>query len=263
MSTLLEVNDLSFSYYLKQDLLKHVSLSLEEGEIFCLLGPNGCGKTTLIRQILFPSKDNKKKISYAGETIDSLDLKTRAKMIGYIPQKLATPAISVIQAVVMGTFPYSDSIFLKCSEKDRAIALDALKQVGMEDYAERKLDALSGGEVQRVFIAQSIAKNAKLFFFDEPMAALDPEYQRDFLKMILWLSEKGTTVIFTTHNPNHIFSMNRKIRVGVIDKHHVFKEVNMGTKEGLSDIESAFGGAITVVQNQHDERYAAFFNIVG
>ena len=262
MSNILEVKDLSFSYYKQQSLLKKISFSLTDGEIFGLLGPNGSGKTTLIRQILFPTKENMKKIIFAGKRIDSLDLKTRAKMIGYIPQKLSTPSISVLQTVIMGTFPHSKSLFLKPTDQDRETALEALDQVGMKEFADRKLDSLSGGEIQRVFIAQSIAKDAKLCFFDEPMAALDPEYQRDFLKMILWLSEKGTTIVFTTHNPNHIFSMNRLIRVGVIDKFHVFKEVNMEDEDGISDIESAFGGAISIKRNQFDGNHATFFNVI-
>ena len=262
MSRILEVNDLSFSYSSKQDLLNHISFSLNEGDVFCLLGPNGSGKTTLIRQILFPNKENKRKISIFDKIIESMDLKAKANIIGYIPQKLTTPHISVLQTVIMGTFSHNKSFFLKVPENDRVIALEALKQVGMDGFAERRLDSLSGGEIQRVFIAQSIAKNAKLCFFDEPMAALDPEYQREFLKMILWLSERGTTVVFTTHNPNHLFSMNREIRVGVINKRHDFKEVDIKKREGVEDIELAFGGAISIVRNPDSECFSTLFNVV-
>lgn len=262
MSSIINVNNISFSYHPKQELLKNISFTLDRGEIFCLLGPNGSGKTTLIRQILFPTKENKKKILIFGDNMDSLDIKTRAKRIGYIPQKISSPSISVLQTVIMGTFPNKKDIFLKLTEDDRTIALESLKQVGMENFCDRRMDSLSGGEIQRVFIAQAIAKDAKLCFFDEPMAALDPEYQRDFLKMILWLSDNGTTIVFTTHNPNHIFSMDRKIRVGIIDKQHAFKEIDIENRAGLDCIESAFDGAISITRDQNNGCIFASYNVI-
>jgi ABC-type cobalamin/Fe3+-siderophores transport system ATPase subunit len=190
-----------------------------------------------------------------------MSLSERAKWFGYVPQKIPFPHISVIQTVMMGRYPHKSNPFLKVDAEDQRLAEDALKQMGLTQHANRQLYTLSGGEVQRVFIAQSIAKQAEIYFFDEPMSALDPEYQADFLDMISWLSEQNATIIFTTHNPNHVFSLSKKARVGILGKDHVFQEIAIDTQHGVEAIEKAYNGAVSVSYLEQEKQYVARFNM--
>ena len=257
--SLLEIRNLSFSYRKDKPLLKDVSLNLEKGDIFCLIGPNGSGKTTFMSQILFPTKGNQNHILIDGMKASKMSLINRAKCFGYIPQKIPFPHLSVIQAVVMGRYPFKKGISLKADKTDLDESFNALEIMGLSSLADRQLNTLSGGEIQRVFIAQSIVKQAKIYFFDEPMSALDPEYQADFLKTITWLSKQGATIVFSTHNPNHLFSLNAKKRVGIIDRYHQFKEIDMNTTEGIRNIESAYNDTVSIVFSQSQKQYVALF----
>ena len=258
--SVLEIDNLSFSYRKDEPLLQNVSVSFQKGDIFCLLGPNGSGKTTLISQILFPSKENRDRIKVNRTSVSQMSLSERAKRFGYVPQKIPFPHISVIQTVIMGRYPHKRNPFLKVDAKDQRLAEEALKQLGLTHHANRQLYTLSGGEVQRVFIAQSIAKQAEIYFFDEPMSALDPEYQAIFLDLISWLSERNATIIFTTHNPNHVFSLNKKTRVGILGKNHVFQEVAIDTQHGIEAIEKAYNGAVSISYLAQEDQYVARFN---
>lgn len=257
----LEIDRMSFSYRADRPLLDNISLCLQDGDIFCLLGPNGSGKTTFISQVLFPNKMNRERIKAAGTAVSQMTLPERAKLFGYVPQKIPFPHISVMQTVLMGRYPHSEKIMFGPSAADREIAHDALEQLGIERYAERQLNTLSGGEIQRVFIAQSIAKQAKIYFFDEPMSALDPEYQSFFLKMLLWLSQRGAAIVFTTHDPNHLFSLKAKTRVGIIGSDHRFKEVDIEMEDGLREIEDAYNGAISISFLEREKKYVACFKV--
>lgn len=255
----LNVENLSFSYRWDKPLLENISFSLNGGDIFCLLGPNGSGKTTLMSQILFPLKENREKICLFGKPLSQMKRNEQAKLLGYVPQKIPYPHISVLQTVIMGRYPHQDKLFFKPSEADFQIAQDVLAQLGLGEYANRQLNTLSGGEIQRVFIAQSLAKQAKIYFFDEPMSALDPEYQSDFLKMLRWLADTGAAVFFTTHNPNHAFSLSGNVRICVLDKSHHFWEIDTSNQASICEIGEVFNGALAIERNELSGNYSATF----
>ncbi|MBE7064231.1 MAG: ABC transporter ATP-binding protein [Ruminococcaceae bacterium] len=253
----LSVDKLSFSYNKKESLLDNISFELEEGRILCILGPNGSGKTTLIHEILYPGKKNASKIELFGEKVCDIPYSDVSKSIGYVPQQIVPVNVSVIQTVVMGRTPYKKKLFSKFSPDDYIVAYDALEQMGIKHLAEKTLECLSGGEVQRVFIAQSIVKNAKLYVFDEPMAALDPEYQTEFLRLIKWLSENGKTVIFTTHNPNHLFAL-QDAEAALIDTNHKLHRFAAVSDELLTKTEEIYNYSMTVKFDENGRAFAVF-----
>lgn len=256
---ILEVKNLSYAYNKDTPILKDVSFTIGEGDIFCLLGPNGSGKSTLLSQILFPEKSVKAHIKLRGKPYGQYSLKERAKLLSFVPQQLPALRISVLQAVVMGRTPYLDNWLLKPSEKDTEMARELLEQLGMSDFEERELNTLSGGELQRVFIAQALLKEARLYFFDEPMAALDPEYQTNFLKIIQSLSDKGAAVVFTSHNPNHLFSI-RNARVGMLDKGHRFQQIDRVSEKSIQSIEEIFRDALQIRYSAAHGCFVSVFN---
>lgn len=242
---ILEVNSLSYAYRKDTPVLRDVSFAIGSGDIFCLLGPNGSGKSTLLSSIIFPDKETVQHLSLLGKPYEQYSRKEYAKLLSFVPQQLPPLRISVLQAVVMGRVPYMTHSFLKPSAQDIHTAQEILEQLGMRNLESRELHTLSGGELQRVFIAQAILKEAKLYFFDEPMAALDPEYQTNFLKIIRSLADKGASVVFTSHNPNHLFAIPNA-RVGILDQEHQFCQFHRMSEAVANRIEAVFHHSLRI-----------------
>ncbi len=254
----LEIKNLSFSYRAGHRLLENIYMSAEDGEILCLLGPNGSGKTTLISQILFPDKSNASKIALFGKKMSELTLKERARLVGYVPQKIPPLHISVFQTVLMGRYPYSKTVSLRPTDDDIEITDSAIEKMGLTHLRDRQLNILSGGEIQRVFIAQSIAKKARIYFFDEPMSALDPEYQASFLSLLDAISREGATVVFSTHNPGHLFSL-QNARAAILDKEHRLTELNINNENDLRKIESVYENSMKIKFSEEHRQFVSIF----
>ena len=254
----LEVKHLSFGYKPNKPVLNNVCFSIGYGETVCILGPNGCGKTTFLSQIVFPSPSSKKAVYLRDEPYENISLKERARLISFVPQTIQAYHLTVFQTILLGRTPHMASTFLRPTKNDVEIAEELLQRFNLSDMRDVKLVSLSGGERQRVFIAQSLAKEAKLFIFDEPMSALDPKYQNEFLLLIKQLNESGVAVIFTTHNPNHFFSL-KGIRLGVINEDKSYSELNVSDSKDIRRIEQIFKNSVRIRFSSDNKSYFAEF----
>lgn len=234
---MLEVNGLAFSYSEDKSILKDVSLSLEEHDILCLLGPNGTGKTTLLRCLLRLSKFKKGKVSVLGEDIMNLSSKERAKAMAYVPQAVTMSfPYEVIEVVLMGRVAHL-SRGRRPSSEDKEIALNALESLGITHLKNKFFNEISGGERQMVLVARAIAQRAKILIMDEPTANLDFGNQVRMLKVIKSLSEKGYGVLMTSHFPDHAFLACNKVALlkgGTVIAKGVPEEIV--TSESLSSL---------------------------
>lgn len=255
----LEVEKLSYSYVNNKPILDNIDITLNKGDIVCLLGPNGSGKSTLIKQILFPTKKNKGCIKVYGKSIREMGIKEHSKIFSFVPQQIPVLGLTVCDTVLMGRNPYKKSVFLKPDSEDIRIVDEVLERVGLNDYKNRRLSSLSGGEMQRVIIAQALVKEAEIYFFDEPMSALDPESQRDFLKMATELSKSGNTVVFTTHNPSHALSLEN-VRIMIMDKNHKLTELDMLSKNDVKVIEQIFNDSMKICYHNDQKAFVSLFN---
>jgi zinc transport system ATP-binding protein len=172
--------------------LEGINLSIEKGDFLGIIGPNGGGKTTLLKVILGLIKPTHGRVSILGDKS-----KKARHYIGYVPQHnifdLNFP-ISVWDTVLMGR--YSKSGLLKrYSSQDRVTARNALETVSMLDYAERRLGSLSGGEQQRVFIARALVSEPELLLLDEPTASVDPAMQTEFYELLDSFKQKMAIVL--------------------------------------------------------------------
>ncbi|HJJ27418.1 MAG TPA: ABC transporter ATP-binding protein [Methanocorpusculum sp.] len=161
--------------YGKHTVLNDVSFSAETGKITALLGPNGCGKSTIIKTIagILPCPENT--IYSDGTDITTLHKADRAKMIGYVPQHFHYTAFTnVLDTVLIGRRPYMS---WSVSEEDLKAVDSALRLMNIEDLSERYINELSGGQRQRVFIARALAQEPSFYIFDEPTSALDLRHQ--------------------------------------------------------------------------------------
>ena len=207
---LLEVQDVRGGYG-HGDIVKGVSCQADKGEILCLVGPNGCGKTTLFRLLLGAIPATGGSICIDGQDTKALSPKERANLIAYIPQ-YHTPifAYTVLEVVIMGRASHF-SAFETPKETDRQAAFSALEKVNAVHLANRKYTSLSGGQRQLILIARAICQAAKVFVMDEPAANLDYANHQLLMEVIVDLAKKGYCVVMSTHSPEHPASIGHKV----------------------------------------------------
>ncbi|SDK16843.1 ABC transporter ATP-binding protein [Natronincola ferrireducens] len=215
--SLIQVKGLNFSYG-NRTVFKDVNLSLGKGQILCLLGPNGCGKTTLLDCILGLLKPNHGAITINNRNISSMEPHEIAQKIAYVPQAHnKTFPYRVIDIVLMGRAAYT-SAFSSPNDEDMKIAEEALRVAGIHEYKERIYTELSGGEGQLVMMARALAQQATIMILDEPTAHLDFKHELMILETIVQLvKERGLSLIMATHFPNHAFYFeNNDINTSIV-----------------------------------------------
>ncbi len=180
-----------------------LDIALDEGEVLALLGPNGGGKTTLLKTLLGILKPLAGEALIDGRSLAAYSIRERARRIAYVPQ-LHVPsfAFTVETVVLMGRTAHGN-LFSRPSAKDRAVASRALEQFGIRSLAQRPYTMISGGERQLVLLARALAQEPQFIVLDEPTASLDFGNQGKVMREIRALAAAGHGVLFTTHDPNH------------------------------------------------------------
>ena len=208
----LDVKNISFSYKDKL-IFENISFSLDKGDVLCILGPNGTGKTTLIKCINGLQEVGDGEILVNGKNIKSLSFSEISHSIGYIPQS-HTPVFpfSVLDVVLMGRAPYLN-ITETPKEKDYKIAINALKMLSIEHLKDKDYTNLSGGERQLVFIARVLCQKPEILILDEPTSHLDFGNQIKLLEIIDNLAKSGLSIIMSSHFPDHAFLASNKVAI--------------------------------------------------
>lgn len=188
--------------------LDHFGLSIDQGEIFGLLGPNGSGKTTAVNCILQLLTFDKGEIKLFGEPMSPsrYDIKKR---IGIVPQNVAV----FEELTVRENIDYFCALYVKDKAKRRELVEEAIAFVGLEDFTRFRPRKLSGGLIRRLNIACGIAHKPELIFFDEPTVAVDPQSRNSILKGIQKLNSEGTTVIYTSHYMEEVEEICTRIMI--------------------------------------------------
>ena len=186
----LEIKDLEQRYGDKE-VLKGISIDVEKGRMVSVLGPNGCGKSTLIRTVCNIMKPYSGTVCADGKDISVTDPKEFSKIVGYVPQKyIPSDYMKVLDAVLIGRAPY---VSWSYSDDDFRAAFEAIKAMGIFDLMDRNVNDLSGGQIQKVVIARALTQNPKYFVLDEPTSALDLRNQMAALRTVRSVVEKGAT----------------------------------------------------------------------
>jgi zinc transport system ATP-binding protein len=198
MSTsIVEIRDVAFAYN-GETVLQDVSLDIRQGDFIAMIGPNGGGKTTLLKLILGLLKPDQGVIRVLGQP--PADKKV-SSCIGYVPQDVNINRdfpITAIDVVLMGMLA-PNKRWARKGASDRREAMAALERLEAAALAERKIGALSGGQRQRVFIARALVTKPKLMLLDEPTASIDTKGQADFFKMLKALN-KDVTIVVVSHD---------------------------------------------------------------
>lgn len=193
-----------YAGYSKIPFLKDVSFSLYRGESLCVLGPNGCGKTSLLKS-LAGLLDYSGEILLDGKNLKKLKRKEIAKKTAVLSQISSIYfSYSVYETVMMGRYAHSEGIsFISASKKDRAYVEKYLKAVDIWDLRSRKIDELSGGQLQRVYLARTLAQEPELILLDEPTNHLDLKNQTELIILLKEIcSKEEKTVIGVFHDIN-------------------------------------------------------------
>lgn len=207
---LLEIEDLRGGYG-SGDVVKGITCQADAGEILCVLGPNGCGKTTLFRLLLGMLPATSGEVRLDGEATGGLEPKKRAKLAAYIPQNHATVfSYTVLELVVMGRAPHFSAMGAP-GARDRDLAVRALEKLGIAHLADKPYPALSGGQRQLVLIARAICQSAKILIMDEPAANLDYANRQLLMDVAAELARKGYCLVMSTHSPDNPFSVGHKV----------------------------------------------------
>jgi zinc transport system ATP-binding protein len=191
----IEIHNLNFSFN-GQAVLQDVDLDVKEGDFMAMIGPNGGGKTTLLKLMLGLLAADSGSIRVFGERPRVVSYR-----IGYVPQDVNINKdfpVSALDVVLMGNLKPGRG-WSRHSQADRGAAQDALNKVGMDEFRARRIGELSGGQKQRVFVARALMTQPELLFLDEPTASIDTRGQREFYTLLRELN-KQITIIVVSHD---------------------------------------------------------------
>lgn len=200
---MLKVEHISGGYH-QTPIIHDVSFQVNQGEFLGILGPNGCGKSTLIKMISGILKPSSGTVAIDDVPIEKLSSRELAKRMTVLPQIQSNAfSTTVRETVEIGRYPHQSGFFSSWSEEDEKAVQKAMELTDVLKYADKNLEFLSGGERQRVFIAQALAQSSRLLILDEPTNHLDIAHQKQILDMIRReVTENGLTVVAVFHDIN-------------------------------------------------------------
>lgn len=242
-NTTIQVEDLSVSYAGKT-AIRDINLTIPSAQIAGIIGPNGAGKSTLLKSVLGL-------INYQGSvTFGDNKLKQVQKDIAYVEQRqnldLNFP-INVFDTVLLGTYPKL-GLIKRPGKKEKQLAEMALEAVDMQSYSQRQIGELSGGQLQRVFIARAIAQQPDWFFLDEPFVGIDVVSEEVIVKVLKKLRDEGKSMVIVHHDLSkvteyfdYLIMLNQTVSAaGPVDQ--VFDKDNLSSIYGTSFADLVSGG---------------------
>lgn len=193
---MIEIQSLSAAYQGKL-ALKAINLKIQQKQITGIIGPNGAGKSTLMKAILELIPKQSGEIFFGGQSINKV-----RKQVAYVEQRseldLSFP-IDVLGVVLLGTYP-SLNIGQRPGKKEKIRAKQALEKVGMSEYEKRQISELSGGQLQRIFLARALAQGAEWIFLDEPFVGIDAVSEKKIFSLLKELKKSGKTIVIVHHD---------------------------------------------------------------
>ena len=196
-SAALEISGLGVAYDRKR-VLEDVTLSVPRGRMVGIVGPNGGGKSTLLKAVLGLAPVGAGSVEIMGQTPG----RRARQLVGYVPQREDVDwnfPVSARDVVMMGRLP-AMGLLKRPSGRDREVVQDALSTVGMQGKAEARIGELSGGQQQRIFLARALAQETEILMLDEPVSGVDAPSQHEIFDLLRKLQAAGETVVVTTHD---------------------------------------------------------------
>lgn len=218
MENIIEIKNLSFKYNTTKAIFSDLNLTIKKGEITTLLGKNGCGKSTLIKLLSKNITNYTGNIFLENKELKSYSLKELATKLSIVYQNNITPQeITVFDMVSFARLPYQNIFFYKQTKEDIEKINFALKETDLIDCKNTIVSELSGGQLQRVYIAMCLAQDTEIIILDEPTTFLDIKYQKSIMKLVKRLNQElGLTIIMVLHDINQAITYSDNI-VALLD----------------------------------------------
>lgn len=195
----IEVTDVGYRIN-GNDILNDISISINAGDFVGIIGPNGAGKSTFARLLVNVLKPTSGNIDLSGQELSGINFRELYKKIAFIPQNLDfTFPFTVIDTVLMGRMPYMGRFEFE-KDYDYQLAEQALRTVGMEEFSEREVTSLSGGEKQLVALAKAIVQQTDFLVLDEPISNLDISHQLKIMSYLDAMADKGKGIVVVLHD---------------------------------------------------------------
>ncbi len=233
-------------------ILKDVTLTCPRGQLTVLLGPNGSGKSTLLKTMVGLVPIGEGSVRVAGQPLEELSPRALARQLAYLPQSRRVPDMTAAQLVLHGRFPHL-GYPRRYSPADRAIAADALAQVGMADRAHTPLAQLSGGQRQRAYIAMALAQDSPFIALDEPTAFLDIAHQLELMALCRALARRGKGVILVLHDLN--LALEYADRIALLYQGGLYCQGSPRDVYASGALEQVFGVAVGTADTSAGPRY--------
>ncbi|GAA3019467.1 iron complex transport system ATP-binding protein [Microbacterium dextranolyticum] len=198
----LHAQDLTLGYD-HRTIVEGLSTRIPDGSFTVIIGPNACGKSTLLRGLSRLIAPEAGRVVFDGKEITRIPAKEVARRLGLLPQTaLAPDGITVADLVARGRYPHQ-GLLRQWSTADEHAVRDALAATGTAELAPRRVDELSGGQRQRVWVAMVLAQNTDLLLLDEPTTFLDIAHQVELMELFAQLNREGRTIVAVLHDLNH------------------------------------------------------------
>lgn len=233
--TVLQARHICFSYTAEREILHDVNLTIEQGDLIVLLGPNGAGKSTFLNVLVGEDTPQSGEVLLDGTPLCDCGARAVAKKIAYVPQTSSVAYdYDVREYAAMGRAPHS-GILERPNKCDYELVEQVFDEMGITHLLNKSYLHISGGERQLVNICRAIIQQPEIIIFDEPTAALDCGNQMRVLELVKSLSEKGFSILMTSHNPEHPILLEGS--VAMLNKHGTLEK---GTVQEIMTEESFF-----------------------
>ncbi len=243
-TSILEFKDTDLGYNGKA-IMHNLNFSVSAGEIVCLLGPNGVGKTTLFKTMLGFIPPIAGKIIINNTDISEISPRDFARLIAYVPQTHATPFPYKAKEVVLFGRAVHLGIFAAPGKRDHKIAEECLELLEVKHLAERPFTELSGGEKQMVIFARALAQEAQFIILDEPTSNLDYGNQVRIIRKINELKKQSAGILMATHSPDHAFMVGSKVIM--MEKGNIYKSGLPETVITSDNLKKIYGIDVSVI----------------
>jgi iron complex transport system ATP-binding protein len=224
---------------------RNLDVQFGTGEVLALLGPNGGGKTTLLKTLLGLLAPQAGEVRLGDKALTSYASQERARLIAYVPQTHAATFAFTVEAVVLMGRTAHGNLFSRPTAADRAVAARVLERFGIAHLAERPYTEISGGERQLALLARALAQEPQFIVLDEPTASLDFGNQGKVIREIRALAASGLGVLFTTHDPNH--AMRAADRAYLLKQGSRLAEGVTGSVLNRAQLEALYGAPVDVL----------------
>ncbi len=256
MENRIEIRNAGFSYDGKHYVWEHVDLTVRDGDCFCLLGANGCGKTTLLNCIARNAPLTKGSILINGKDISQYTVTEFARTVGVVYQEHTVSfPYSSLEVVRMGRTPHL-GLFQTPSEADTKLAYEIMEELDIAHLAEKSYSQISGGERQLVLIARTLCQQPEMILFDEPTSHLDFKNQAMVIKTMKKLSQKGMTLVMTSHFPNHVWKVGTS--VALMGNHGIIASGSCDEVMTKAHLEQTYGVPVNILESTLDGKTTFF-----